>query len=132
MNNIDLLHDQENRVRKFMNRMQLDAMMVSAHNEYIVAARGTGKSEGLDARFILRNVWAMPGSMGVLYLQPTPRHGETHCPQLDTLLQNGDILKIFTITLVRELLLLQGLSCLNDHHLEMRGLIVFIFGTVPS
>lgn len=70
MNNIDLLHDQENRVRKFMNRMQLDAMMVSAHNEYIVAARGTGKSEGLDARFILRNVWAMPGSMGGL-ISPT-------------------------------------------------------------
>ena len=70
MDQINLLHTQEERVRKFMNRMQLDAMMVSAHHEYIVAARGTGKSEGLDARFILRNVWAMPGSMGGL-ISPT-------------------------------------------------------------
>lgn len=70
MSQIDLLHTQEERVRKFMNRMQLDAMMVSAHHEYIVASRGTGKSEGLDARFILRNVWAMPGSMGGL-ISPT-------------------------------------------------------------
>ena len=40
--------------------------MVQANKTYIVAARGTGKSEGVDAPFVLRNVWAMPGSTGAL------------------------------------------------------------------
>lgn len=56
--------------RKFFNKMQRFAMAISAHDEYIVASRGTGKSEGIDARFILRNVWAMPGSTGAL-ISPT-------------------------------------------------------------
>ena len=64
------LHKQEQSVKKFFNKAQRDAMAVSAHDEYIVAARGTGKSEGIDARFILRNVWAMPGSTGAL-ISPT-------------------------------------------------------------
>lgn len=51
-------------VHKFFNKMQRQAMAVSAHSEYIIASRGTGKSEGIDARFILRNVWEMPGSLG--------------------------------------------------------------------
>ena len=84
MEQINLLHTQEERVRKFMNRMQLDAMMVSAHHEYVVAARGTGKSEGLDARFILRNVWAMPGSMGGLISPTYAKHGVIHCQLLVT------------------------------------------------
>ena len=41
-------------------------MSINAHDEYIVASRGTGKSEGIDARIILRNVWEMPGSLGGL------------------------------------------------------------------
>ena len=41
-------------------------MAIGAHDEVILAARGTGKSEGIDARFILRNVWEMPGSLGAL------------------------------------------------------------------
>lgn len=41
-------------------------MAIAAHDEYWVCSRGTGKSEGLDARFILRNVWAMPGSTGAM------------------------------------------------------------------
>jgi hypothetical protein len=60
------LHARENRVLKFFNRMQREAMIISANNEYYVCSRGTGKSEGLDARFILRNVWSMPGSTGAL------------------------------------------------------------------
>ena len=52
--------------RKFFNRMQRMGMAIAAHDEYWVCSRGTGKSEGLDARFILRNVWAMPGSTGAL------------------------------------------------------------------
>lgn len=57
-------------VKKFFNRMQRSAMAISAHDEYHVAARGTGKSEGIDARFILQMVWEMPGSTGAL-LSPT-------------------------------------------------------------
>lgn len=52
--------------QKFFNRMQRMGMAIAAHDEYWVCSRGTGKSEGLDARFILRNVWAMPGSTGAL------------------------------------------------------------------
>ena len=46
--------------------MQRQCMAIGAHDEVILAARGTGKSEGIDARFILRNVWEMPGSLGAL------------------------------------------------------------------
>lgn len=55
---------------KFFNRMQRSAMAIAAHDEYLVCSRGTGKSEGVDARFILQNVWEMPGSTGAL-LSPT-------------------------------------------------------------
>lgn len=64
------LHKHEEPVKRYFNKSQRDAMLVSAHSEYIVASRGTGKSEGIDARFIIRNVWEMPGSTGAL-LSPT-------------------------------------------------------------
>lgn len=67
---INKLHDQGEVVKRFFNKMQRNAMAISANNEYYVCARGTGKSEGLDARFIIRNVWSMPGSMGAL-ISPT-------------------------------------------------------------
>lgn len=67
---VNALHDKEKTVKKFFNKAQRDAMAISAHDEYIVAARGTGKSEGIDARFIIRNVWSMPGSTGAL-ISPT-------------------------------------------------------------
>lgn len=54
------------RTQKYFNRMQREVMMVQANKSYIVAARGTGKSEGVDAPFVLRNVWAMPGSTGAM------------------------------------------------------------------
>lgn len=57
---------QTNVVKKFFNRMQRQAMAISAHDEIIIASRGTGKSEGIDARVILRNVWEMPGSLGAM------------------------------------------------------------------
>ena len=66
----DILHKFEEPAKRFFNKAQRDAMLISAHDEYIVASRGTGKSEGIDARFILRNVWAMPGSTGAL-ISPT-------------------------------------------------------------
>ena len=44
MNNVlpapDQLHSFEEPVKKFFNKAQRDAMAVSAHDEYIVAARG--------------------------------------------------------------------------------------------
>lgn len=55
---------------KYFNRPQLEAMAVNAKDEYIVASRGLGKSEGFDARVILRNVFAMPKSNGAI-LSPT-------------------------------------------------------------
>ncbi|MDD4437789.1 MAG: hypothetical protein PHS04_07135 [Tissierellia bacterium] len=54
------------RTQKYFNRMQREVMLVQANKTYVVAARGTGKSEGIDAPFVLRNVWAMPGSTGAL------------------------------------------------------------------
>lgn len=66
----DQLHKFEEPMKRFFNKAQRDAMLVSAHSEYIVASRGTGKSEGIDARFIIRNVWEMPGSTGAL-ISPT-------------------------------------------------------------
>ncbi|MDO3391901.1 hypothetical protein Q3C19_15685 [Bacteroides sp. ET489] len=62
----ELRMKQANVVRKYFNKMQRQAMAIGAHDEYIIASRGTGKSEGIDARFILRNVWEMPGSLGAL------------------------------------------------------------------
>lgn len=45
-------------------------MRIAANTEYIVASRGFGKSEGIDAPRLLRNVFAMPRSSGAL-LSPT-------------------------------------------------------------
>ena len=64
------LHKHEECIKKFFNKAQNDAMAISANNEYYIASRGTGKSEGIDARAILQNVWSMPGSTGAL-LSPT-------------------------------------------------------------
>lgn len=58
--------ESQEKVKKYLNRMQREVMLVQANKSYIVAARGTGKSEGLDAPFILRNVFAMPGSTGAM------------------------------------------------------------------
>jgi len=67
---INKLHELDTPVKKYFNKAQRNAMAISAHSEYIVAARGTGKSEGIDARKILQNIWSMPGSTGAM-LSPT-------------------------------------------------------------
>lgn len=67
---VENLHSKENKVLKFFNRMQREAMAVSAHDEYYICSRGVGKSEGIDARRLLQMVWSMPGSTGAL-LSPT-------------------------------------------------------------
>ncbi len=63
---VNELHAAEGKVQKYMNKMQREALQVEAHSQYIVAARGTGKSEGIDAVRLLRCVWSMPGSTGGL------------------------------------------------------------------
>ena len=57
-------------VKKYFNQPQSEAMAVNAKDEYIIASRGLGKSEGFDARVMLRNVFAMPKSSGAI-LSPT-------------------------------------------------------------
>ncbi len=56
--------------KKYFNAPQSEAMAVNARDEYIVASRGLGKSEGFDARIMLRNIFAMPRSNGAI-LSPT-------------------------------------------------------------
>jgi len=55
---------------KYFNQPQSEAMAVNAKDEYIIASRGLGKSEGFDARVMLRNIFAMPRSNGAI-LSPT-------------------------------------------------------------
>lgn len=62
----NLRTNKEQKTKKYFNRMQREVMMVQANKTYVVAARGTGKSEGVDAPFVLRNVWKMPGSTGAM------------------------------------------------------------------
>jgi len=59
-----------NNQKTFYNNKQLEAMMIAAKEEYIIASRGFGKSEGIDAPRLIRNVFAMPRSAGGL-LSPT-------------------------------------------------------------
>jgi hypothetical protein len=54
----------------YYNNKQIEAMTVAAKDEFIIASRGFGKSEGIDAPRLLRNVLHMPGSSGGL-LSPT-------------------------------------------------------------
>lgn len=49
---------------------QMEMMAVSANIEVLIAPRGWGKSAGVDAPRIVRNVFAMPGSVGAI-LSPT-------------------------------------------------------------
>lgn len=54
----------------YFHDRQLDLMAIAANKEYVVAPRGWGKSEGIDAPRTIRNVLAMPRSCGAL-LSPT-------------------------------------------------------------
>ncbi len=58
------------KVRKYLNPAQMDVMQVWANKTYIVASRALGKSEGMDAPVLIRNVHAMPRSTGGL-ISPT-------------------------------------------------------------
>lgn len=63
---VDQLHTHESKMLKYLNKMQREVLLVNAHSSYIVAARGTGKSEGIDAVRLLCNIWSMPSSTGGL------------------------------------------------------------------
>ena len=80
----DLRMKSDQVVLKFFNKMQRQAMAIAAHDEYIIAARGTGKSEGIDARFIIRNVWEMPGSLGAMI---SPSYAKAWCNTLPAILK---------------------------------------------
>lgn len=58
------------KIKKYFNARQLESMAIAANTEYIIASRGFGKSEGIDAPRLVRNVFAMPRSSGAL-LSPT-------------------------------------------------------------
>lgn len=62
--------EQTTTIKKYFNTKQLECMKIAANTEYIVASRGFGKSEGIDAPRLIRNVFAMPRSSGAL-LSPT-------------------------------------------------------------
>lgn len=54
----------------YMHPGQLEIMSVGANVNVLIAPRGWGKSSYVDAPYILRNVFAMPGSVGAI-LSPT-------------------------------------------------------------
>ncbi|MEI6854399.1 MAG: hypothetical protein WCL06_16245, partial [Bacteroidota bacterium] len=55
---------------KWFNQAQLYTMAIGAKDEYDVCSRGFGKTEGIDAPRLRRNVISMPRSTGAL-LSPT-------------------------------------------------------------
>ena len=59
-----------NKKKVYFHKKQLEAMVIGANKEFIVAPRGWGKSEGVDGPRLLRNTIEMPRSAGAL-LSPT-------------------------------------------------------------
>lgn len=56
--------------KKYFNEAQLEVQKIGANKTTVIASRGTGKSEGIDAPCLVRNIYAMPGSTGAL-ISPT-------------------------------------------------------------
>lgn len=56
--------------RVYFHRGQMKLLRIQANKEYIIAPRGWGKSDGIDAPRLERNVFAMPRSVGAV-LSPT-------------------------------------------------------------
>lgn len=61
---------------KYLNRAQQEAALVSANSEIIIASRRFGKSFGIIAPRIIRNVQMMPGSTGC-YVASTFKQAHT-------------------------------------------------------
>ena len=56
----------ESPAKLYFNFPQQRAMYIAAKDEYVVAGRGSGKTEGIIAPRLIRNVFAMPRSSGAI------------------------------------------------------------------
>ena len=61
----------------YFNDPQLRCQLIGANTTVLVAGRRTGKTDGVGAVFVLRNVTRMPGSTGAIVV-PTFKHGLTN------------------------------------------------------
>ncbi len=59
-----------NKKQIYFHEGQQEFMAVAANSNVLIAPRGWGKSAGVDAPFLVRDVFAMPGSVGAI-LSPT-------------------------------------------------------------
>jgi hypothetical protein len=55
---------------KYFNRAQMEVMAVGAKDTTVIASRGVGKTEGIDAPWFVKMIYAMPRSNGAI-LSPT-------------------------------------------------------------
>lgn len=117
--------------RKFFNKMQRMGMAIAAHDEYWVCSRGTGKSEGLDARFIIRNVWSMPGSTGALISPSYAKVGVIRYRRLFTLSPNGAISRAFISLLAARHPCPPTSESPSARRFRPHGAIAFISGMAP-
>ena len=67
----------ENTKRIYFNNPQRRTQLIAANTTVIIAGRRTGKTDGLAAPFVLRNMQRMPGSTGGIVV-PTYKHGLTN------------------------------------------------------
>lgn len=63
--------------RIYFNEPQRRTQLIAANTSVIIAGRRTGKTDGLAAPFVLRNIQRMPGSTGGIVV-PTYKHGLTN------------------------------------------------------
>ena len=61
----------------YFNKVQRLTQLIGARTTVIVAGRRTGKTDGIAAPFVLRNMQRMPGSTGGIVV-PTYKHGLTN------------------------------------------------------
>ena len=64
-------------VEIYFNKIQQKVMLIGAKTTVVVAGRRTGKTYGMGAPFVFRNMQRMPGSTGGIVV-PTFRHGLTN------------------------------------------------------
>lgn len=117
--------------RKFFNKMQRMGMAIAAHDEYWVCSRGTGKSEGLDARFIIRNVWSMPGSTGALISPSYAKAWGNTLPAIIHALANGAISRAFISLLAARHPCPPTSESPSARRFRPHGAIAFISGMAP-
>lgn len=117
--------------RKFFNKMQRMGMAIAAHDEYWVCSRGTGKSEGLDARFIIRNVWSMPGSTGALISPSYAKAWGNTLPAIIHALAEWGYIEGIHFFVGRKAPLSANFGSPNARRFRPHGAIAFISGMAP-